>query len=255
MLHGMGAALKAMAWAVILIIIVLVIWSVISVEVLRVIDLDCVDATDCYQEEVEKAFADVWSSMFTWFLLIFIGERWDDLAMPLMRKEPVTVLIFMSAFVTINLGLMNLILTVIVDRATEARFEDERQKVTEKKVEAERAKVKLRKICASMDEDGSGELTIEEIEEGYDSNEDFKNTLQLMDIERDDLRTVFVILDSDKSGSVTYDEFCDSLHKMKTEEAQTMLTFIKFHVEDVRHKVTEQLRILTEEWDQELSSA
>ena len=43
--------------------------------------------------------------------------------------------------------------------------------------------------------------------------------LRLMDIERDDLRTVFVILDSDKSGSVTYDEFCDSLHKMKTEEA------------------------------------
>jgi len=249
MLHGMGAALKAMGWACVLICIVLLIWSVIAVEVLRTITVDgCEDDPYCHPEEVAEAFADVWESMFTWFLLIFVGEKWPELAVPIMRQVPLTVVIFLSAYVTINLGLMNLILTVIVDRATEARFEDERQKVQEKKDEAVKHKHRLRKICEAMDEDGSGCLTLEEIELGFETNEEFYDTLQLMDIGKEDLKTVFTILDDDNSGSVTYTEFCDHLYKMKTEEAQTMLTFIKYHVEDVHVKVSEQLKMLMQDW-------
>ena len=47
------------------------------------------------------------------------------------------------------------------------------------------SKAKLRKLCAEMADDGF--LSIEKIEEGYDANDDFKNTLQEMGIERQDL--------------------------------------------------------------------
>ena len=78
------------------------------------------------------------------------------------------------------------------------------------------SKAKLRKICAEMADGGF--LSIEKIEEGYDANDDFKNTLQEMGIERQDLVTVFTILAADDDGEVAYDDFCDGLHA-KTEEA------------------------------------
>eukprot|EP00425_Heterocapsa_triquetra_P002035 CAMPEP_0195056192 /NCGR_PEP_ID=MMETSP0448-20130528/4693_1 /TAXON_ID=66468 /ORGANISM="Heterocapsa triquestra, Strain CCMP 448" /LENGTH=483 /DNA_ID=CAMNT_0040085991 /DNA_START=10 /DNA_END=1459 /DNA_ORIENTATION=- len=241
MLHGMGAAIKAMLWACVLMFIIHVIWSVISVEVLRPLAQDMEDCPVC-----ATAFENVDSSMLTWFMLIFAGELWGEFAVPLMKKEPGTIIIFMSGFVVINLGLTNLILSVIVDKATEARFEDQRQLLQLKKDQAMKAKEALNKICQEMDADNSGWLTLKEIQQGYMCNAAFHNTIAVMDIGFDDLKTVFEILDEDKSGSVSYDEFCDQLHKMKTEEAQTMLTFIKHYVMDVATKVDETMELMHE---------
>ena len=80
------------------------------------------------------------------------------------------------------------------------------------------AKLKLRKLCAQYQPvKGSGYLSIEKIEEGYDTNDDFKNKLQETGIEREHLRTVFTILEP-CSGKVAYEDFCDGLHA-KAEEA------------------------------------
>ena len=77
------------------------------------------------------------------------------------------------------------------------------------------SKAKLRKLCAEMADDGF--LSIEKIEEGYDANDDFKNTLREMGIERQDLRTVFALLEP-YLGRLAHDKFCDGLFT-RTEEA------------------------------------
>lgn len=164
-----------------------------------------------------------------------------------MEMRPLSAIVFLSAFVSINLGMLNLILTVIVDRASEARADDEHEKVEQKKREFNRATNQLTKICMEMDEDESGELTLEELETGFDTSEDFRNVLKVMDVGKDDIKTVFAILDEDKSGAVTYGEFVDQLHKMKSQESHTLLVFIKHYITDIRVKVTEQLGMLKEE--------
>ena len=78
-----------------------------------------------------------------------------------------------------------------------------------------RWKLKLRELCADMAADRY--LTIEKVEEGYDTNDDFKNKLQEMGIERHDLRTIFTVFEP-STGCVADDDFCDGLHA-KTEEA------------------------------------
>lgn len=248
MLHGLASAVKAMSWACVLIFCVLMVWSLVAVEVLQTPLqglLDDGQISDC--DACIDAFKTINNSAFTWFLLIFAGELWNDLVVPFLRLKPWTMVIFFSAYVTINLGLMNLILTVIVDRANAARVDDEHLKVEEKKGSFEKARMKLLRLCQLMDLDNSGCLTLGELEQGFEDNVEFQATLKVMDVAKEDLRTVFSILDEDRSGSVTYEEFVGQLHKMKTQEAQTLLVFIKHYVVDVRQKVSEQLDILKAE--------
>lgn len=252
MLHGIAAAMKAMIWACVLIAVVLVIWSIVSVEVINRLHKQSPSLIAKYEDNecgrCEKAFSSIPQAILTWFIMVFAGDLWNDLAVPLMEEYPWTGIIFLSAFVSVNLGMLNLILTVIVDRASEARADDEQQKVLDKKNEFERAKHRLLKLCEAMDSDESGELTLEEIEEGFEVNPEFAAVLQVMDVERDDLKTVFGILDEDKSGAVTYSEFVDQIHKMKSQESHTLLIFIKHYITDVRVKVSEQLELFKTEF-------
>jgi len=49
----------------------------------------------------------------------------------------------------------------------------------------------------------------------------------------------FNIMDSDGSGYVDREEFINELHKFRSREQQTMLTFLRFHVSEIREMLTE----------------
>mmetsp|Transcript_54678 Transcript_54678/g.144009 ORF Transcript_54678/g.144009 Transcript_54678/m.144009 type:complete len:451 (-) Transcript_54678:93-1445(-) len=238
MLHGLGSAMKAMVWALVLIFVVLLIWSIVAVEIMR----PSVQKMDC--EECSESFDDVTTAMFTWFDLIFIGEAWPLKAVPIMQRNTLSIFVFFIAFVSTTLGLMNLILMVIVDRATEARIDDQNSKVAKKRKESQMGKLKLRKIVDAMDADHNGYLTLDELHDGWENNEAFRHTLEVMDVSVADLESILSFVEQGNSGRVDSHKFVDALYKMKNEEAQTMLTFIKFHVEDAHDKMEEHLKVL-----------
>eukprot|EP00927_Polykrikos_kofoidii_P019369 TRINITY_DN19046_c0_g1_i2.p1 TRINITY_DN19046_c0_g1~~TRINITY_DN19046_c0_g1_i2.p1 ORF type:complete len:584 (-),score=85.28 TRINITY_DN19046_c0_g1_i2:63-1748(-) len=248
MLHGLASTVRAMAWACFLILLVLLVCSLVSAELLNPLqtrlyaDGGFEDCTSC-----ANAFQGIIRSLFTWFLLIFCGEMWVDLVKPLVEAEPYTALIFASAYLLINIGLMNLVLTVIVDRAAAARVDDEGFKLQQKKDEWEKASQKLCRWCANIDADKSGTVSLEELETGAESNSDFKGALAAMDLGSEDLKTVFSILDEDNSGTVTYKEFVSQLYKIKTQDSHTLLVIIKHYLQDVRRSVQQQLVMLKTE--------
>jgi len=85
---------------------------------------------------------------------------------------------------------------------------------------------------------------LEELYRGFTDSDAFADTMAVMDLRREDLQIVFKILDEDGSGSVTYKEFIEQLHKMKSQDTQTMLIFIKGYVNELRLNVAEQLSLL-----------
>merc|ERR1719446_1604396 len=68
-----------------------------------------------------------------------------------------------------------------------------------------------------------------------------------MDVRKEDISVIFNIMDEDQSGAVTYKEFVEQLHKMKTQDTHTLLVFIKGYVNELRLKVGEQLSLLKKE--------
>merc|ERR1719215_438339 len=111
----------AMVWGMVMIVVVLLLWSILTVELVNHRNqLISHESNWCYQ-----AFSAVERCMLFYFQTIFAGDSWGVCTIPLIHENIAYAIVFAGALVTINLGFTNLILAVVVDRATTARIDDE----------------------------------------------------------------------------------------------------------------------------------
>ena len=137
------------------------------------------------------------------------------MSIPIAEQHPWTTPLLFSILMTVSLGVMNLILAIVVEKAAEVRENDQERKMQQKEEERERNMIELAILCDRMDNDGSGALSLQEMLDGYDTDQHFNSLMTFMDIERDDMQTIFKVLDSDGSGEVDYVEFCHHLGSCK----------------------------------------
>jgi len=237
-MNGFFSAMKAIIWATVLLFSVLMLWSVVAVELIHPLVKDMVEKgefEDC--DRCGRAFSNTMNAMLTFTQQIVAGDEWGNTTIPIVEKYPATVVFFAAVLVSVDLGLMNLILSVIVGKAQQAHADDLKFQMQEKEETFVKLKKQLLKMCSQLDEDNSGSLTLDELLSGFDSSNEFHVALQSMDVERDDISSLFDILDEDGSGHVEYDEFVDQLHKMKTQDAHVVLVFIRGHVKDIKNKI------------------
>eukprot|EP00928_Gymnodinium_smaydae_P067259 TRINITY_DN501_c0_g1_i2.p1 TRINITY_DN501_c0_g1~~TRINITY_DN501_c0_g1_i2.p1 ORF type:complete len:613 (-),score=126.26 TRINITY_DN501_c0_g1_i2:79-1866(-) len=236
LMQGLLGAAKAIFWGLIMVALLLVIWGILAVQVIHPINMEVVH-TD---ERTARAFRSVWQSILTFFQTIVAGDSWGQVALPIIERKPWTFIFFMGVLVSVGLAMLNLILAVIVESATEARQQDQHQRALEHERQMQDAKTRLLQVCAEMDDDGSGTLSIEEFKRGFDESQEFADLLKIMNITKDDLQMVFKVVDQDNSGDVEYVEFVDNIHRMKSQESQLIL----FYVTEIRSHMTSVLEVL-----------
>lgn len=160
MLMGILSALRAIAFGTLLILITLVLWSMLAVELLQEDNLRLNEEGahgDCIR--CHKAFATVGDAMLTLTQSIIAGDSWGLIAIPLMETYPAAYCILIPAFISLQLGLMNVVAAVIVDRQAQARLEDDKLQYQIRTEELTHSYSKLKDLFATMDEDDSGCLT------------------------------------------------------------------------------------------------
>lgn len=236
MFGGIAGAFKAIAVGVVLMSVLLLIWSMIAVELVQpMVDVLVLEgAYNC--DRCPRAFATVGDSFNTFVQLVLAGDGWGTVCVPLIDRNSWYLVFFVLVIVSVDMGILNLMLSSIVDSAHERRLQNEQLRIQEKNDEYDEARIRLCGLCKAMDVDESGQLTFEELKTGYDTNCDFFDMLHILDVEEEDLRLIFNALDEDHSGSVTHEEFVDQLHKMKTQEAHSMLVFIKCHLAELKYE-------------------
>jgi len=237
LLVGLISAMRTIVWGALMMFGMLLLWSIIMVEIVHPVNCTRVPYDTKACERCGRAFSDVMTSVLTLFQTIIAGDAWGTVAVAVIEEEPLTAGLFVMALLTVSLGLTNLILAVIVERAAEARERDLEEKLKQKEKMDVEQKKHLFDLCRQMDADGGGTLCLTELLEAYDDLPDFKTTLQMMDIEKDELKAVFKVLDKDGSGDVDYKEFCDQLHQIRTRDTRTMLTFIKLAISDLKDEL------------------
>eukprot|EP00928_Gymnodinium_smaydae_P056144 TRINITY_DN39573_c0_g1_i1.p1 TRINITY_DN39573_c0_g1~~TRINITY_DN39573_c0_g1_i1.p1 ORF type:complete len:681 (+),score=79.33 TRINITY_DN39573_c0_g1_i1:262-2043(+) len=235
MMKGLEGALRAIIFATLLIFIVLTMFSILSVELFNDIVKQIV-AEGGYDncDRCSEAFSSVWSSYLTFFQTIVAGDSWGLYNLPLISKHPWTSIPITIVFATVELGLLNVIIAVVVDRQMQAR-QDDTELMHAMKLENESQNFKeLQAMFHSVDGDGNGKLTFEELEEAYESKPAFRAALDLIDIRKEDLGTVYGIMDQDKSGHVEADEFIKQLHQMKSSDQRTLMFVMNKRSTDIK---------------------
>lgn len=226
LIRGFASSCKAIFFGVIMLFAMLVGFSIMMVELVHPVNSQ-VQYSTC--SDCSLAFRSVWWSTITLFREIIAGGSWI-VSPGVIEKNPELAFIIVIIVVVISLGTMNLILSVIVERAAEARERDVTDRIQQQDEEASRMKLKLLQICATMDTDCSYSLTTDELHSAYDTIPEFRNMLTLMNISRKDLHMVYELLDRDASGSVDYQEFCEELYLMS-------LTDQRWALADTKHKL------------------
>ena len=99
------------------------------------------------------------------------------------------------------------------------------------------AKRSLLHLCQLLDDDNSGSLSFEELLEGYDKLPEFQEQMRLMDVEREDMQSLFRVLDEDGSGDIQYEEFVEQVVKMRSQDTTLSLLFLRSQMKDMKHYV------------------
>ncbi|CAJ1362216.1 unnamed protein product [Effrenium voratum] len=212
LITGLYSSIKAIIFGALMLISMLIFWAVISVELLHPIAsrLSFGQCARCPQ-----SFDSIFSASVTLFQQIVAGDNWGQ---------------------------------VIVERAAEARENDHEAKIKKKQAERARSMEDLASLCASMDVNNNGLISLEEMLKGYDEVEEFKKLMEAMDLKRDDMAMGFNVLDSESTQEVPYLEFCQHLGSFFKRDPVIMHSLVKYSVMELR-KVVEQdvVRLLQEQ--------
>jgi len=244
MVHSLAGTVRVVFWAGLLVTMMTTVWSMIAVDIINPLSLE-LNAGD---EECKNAFGSVYQSNLLFLQTIVAGDSFGRCTMPIMREEAWTVLFFMAVLSTVGLGALNLILSAIVDRATEVRAENEQLLHISKMKTFEAAKKRLGEVFREeLDPDADGNLSLDEILNALEASAEFAEAFETLGLGKSDICTVFYMMDEQRTGSVPFDEFSDHLLKLKTEDQHMLLILIKQFMNDARHTIQEEFELMKTE--------
>eukprot|EP00440_Ansanella_granifera_P020052 gb/GFBE01021786.1/.p1 GENE.gb/GFBE01021786.1/~~gb/GFBE01021786.1/.p1 ORF type:complete len:562 (+),score=152.34 gb/GFBE01021786.1/:1-1686(+) len=211
LLHSVGTLL----WTFLLVIILMYIGAVIGMEFIKVDETLPIDHP--YNVAAQDNFQNFLDAMMT-LLQIFSFDSIGGIYRPLIKHRMLVFLYFMAVMLLLSIALMNLVTAVMVNSSLDQASEDkDAKKAYEAHMKAKQME-QLKIMFLELDEDGSGELTIDEINAAPIEAQE-----QLQEIAgTDDLKELFEMLDYDGGGTVGVDEFCEGVLKATSSQPGTM---------------------------------
>lgn len=244
MLRLMLSAARTIFWGVALMFVVLTMWAIVAVTVLHPLNREIAETTNSYDgcERCGRAFESVEQSILTFFQTIIAGDSWGQVSVVLIERHPGTFPILFLVVISMQLWLLNLVVTVMVDQAQLSREKDLDERLRKKKEDYATAEADFLSMCESLDTDQSGNISLKELMDGYEGSPEWAQTLTMMDLEKDDIALLFTLMDADNSGTVSYREFAEQLHDMAPADVGSAVAYTRALVTRFMEKDFRQYR-------------
>jgi len=162
----------------------------------------------------EVYFRTVPRSMFTLFQIVTF-ESWSErIVRHVMQKQPGMVIFFVIFMAICSFGLLNIVVGVVVESTLATSEKDDTKVKRAQERDRQRVYDHLREIFEGADEDGSGTLTLNEVQKAI-SKPEIYNKLKMIEFPVEDPKSIFMILDYDNTCELSIDEFISGCIRMK----------------------------------------
>lgn len=207
LVSGLAGAIRAMFYGAILLVFVLLLCAVVLVQFVHPTSSK-LDFNFC--ERCPRAFASTHDSMLTLFQQVVAGDSWGYISIPVIEENPRIGLLLPMMQLLIAMGIMNLILAVVVDRAMESREASKEAAMMERMKEQQERKSQLLTIISEFDADMSGTLSPSEIRQICQESEEVRMILHGADVHTAELQIILEALSAEtEDGEIGYGRFCD----------------------------------------------
>jgi len=235
----LSGAIRALFWGLLLIVFMILFWSVVTVEFVQPFwsEIDFGDADGC-----KENFKSIWHTGLFFFQTLVVVDDWATCIKPLILEKPWTILFFGLAVISVQLFLVNLILSAIVDSAAAARELDHEHRAMENGQKALARMEKWKTIYDSMDVHMEGYVSREELARSFDEEGEVREFLQGLDITKQDLGDIFDLMDEDGSGLLPYNDFVNAFLKAQSQDARIYMMSVKMQTNHLLRAVQEQAK-------------
>lgn len=151
------------------------------------------------------------NSVFT-LVQLFTFDSIAAIYRPLVQHRPWLFFYFMAVLLVLSIALMNLVTAIMVEGALAIAEQDKSLRKNHEQAKKKRQMAQLKLMFDELDEDGSGELTLDEINSA--PADVMQSLFEIAGTE--DIPTLFEMLDYDGGGTLETDEFCEGIFKAST---------------------------------------
>eukprot|EP00916_Digyalum_oweni_P011836 GHVL01019656.1.p1 GENE.GHVL01019656.1~~GHVL01019656.1.p1 ORF type:complete len:479 (-),score=64.49 GHVL01019656.1:157-1593(-) len=235
LMRGFVVAIKKLFWVGILLIIILVNCGVFTT---RFLGFSMAAENNEILKELWGSFG---RSLFTLFELV-TGEGWPDITRNTTDAIPESTPFFICFIVFCNVTLLSLITGIVVEQVLEVSSKhqyDSAKSIEAQNIDMRRQLKKAFKACSKS----NNCLSKEEFMSGLQSDTVVKK-LNKIDIAVTDPLKVFDILDTDRSGSLSEEEFVSGCMRFKGSSKTKHLVMVQYDLQKLRCETMASVQLM-----------
>jgi len=214
MVYTLFGTLPSLFWSAVLMAIILYLFATMLTQaVLEYLMLQQGTLNE-EQDRLRDVFGTTARTVYFLFQAVSGGTNWARDVDLLFQLEIIYVFVFIIYVMVTAFALLNVVTGFFCESAIEMAAADREQMVVEMLREKEKLIKEFQHVFDEIDVNQSGEIELEELEEflGHDSMQAYLSHLH---ISTSGAWNIFKLLDKDKTGSVTIEEFVEGLLSLK----------------------------------------
>eukprot|EP00929_Paragymnodinium_shiwhaense_P023932 TRINITY_DN1486_c0_g1_i1.p1 TRINITY_DN1486_c0_g1~~TRINITY_DN1486_c0_g1_i1.p1 ORF type:complete len:938 (+),score=221.51 TRINITY_DN1486_c0_g1_i1:230-3043(+) len=200
-------------WVFVLILFVMYVWSILFLHGFKEF-IDGGRATSQQIQELEELFGTIPQSLLSLFMVVSGGRDWIEVYMPLAYIHTAYGVIFVVYVFFVVFGLLNVVTSAFVDILTHVSKADLDVVIEEETKLATHHAASVAMLFEAADTDNSKTLSYQEMEE-HMKDARMQAYLNSLDIDPEQSKALFTLLDVDESGEVGMEEFIRGCRRLK----------------------------------------
>lgn len=91
----------------------------------------------------------------------------------------------------------------------------------------------MRKLFKEIDADDSGTISLDELMQGFDDNQQMQNMFSKLDISRNDIGMLFELMDAENEGELSYEHLMENLRMSLLDDTRKSLTMLRLQTAEM----------------------